>query len=119
MKYSMKENKLSNAEKLVMKVIWDAKEPVTCREVADTLRINFDHDYADTTVHTFLKNIKNKGFLTKQKNVPNRYQQYIKGVNLFEASRDKEGFLKEELKDFIDLWFDGNKNKFKSFMNKL
>lgn len=102
-------DKLSNAEKLVMKVIWDAGCPITCREVIDRLYNNYGRNYADTTVYTFLTNIKKKGYISSQR----------KGVNFFEAIKDRDVFIREELKDFMMLWLDDDKEKIKAYIDEL
>lgn len=101
--------KLTNAEKVVMKAVWDGEGTVTCREVIDRLNSKYGHDYADTTVYTFLKNIRRKGYIVSQR----------KGVNVFEAVKSKEEFIEEEIGEFLDFWLDNDKEKLKAYIDKL
>lgn len=46
-----------------MKCVWDAGEDVTCAQIKEVLKEKYELDYKDTTVYTFLSNLKKKGFV--------------------------------------------------------
>lgn len=94
----MKRAELSECELITMKCIWDAKEPVTCQEVMATLRSKYDLDYKDTTVYTFLKNLRMKGFV----------DCYRKGVTHYVPIRDEIEYRDEQLRKTENFWFQGS-----------
>ena len=55
-----KRSELSECELITMKCIWDAKEPITCQEIMQKLLVEYELEYKDTTVYTFLKNLKER-----------------------------------------------------------
>lgn len=101
--------KLSDTEKFVLKVIFDEKRPVTCTEVIDILNRKYGKKYADTTVYTFLKNIRIKGYISI----------YRKNVNYYEPCIDRDAFVKSEINNILMLWFDNDKEKMKKFIDMI
>ena len=81
-----------------MKCVWDAGEPVTCAYVIEKLKTDYGRDYAETTVYTFLKNLKNKGFI----------ETFKKGITFFKPKRELEEFRGAYIKKMVDFWFDGS-----------
>ena len=71
---SMRRNELSECELIVMKCVWDGNGDITCAEVIEKLKTKYGLDYAETTVYTFLKNLKNKGFIETYKNRITRFK---------------------------------------------
>ncbi|MBQ9199416.1 MAG: BlaI/MecI/CopY family transcriptional regulator [Lachnospiraceae bacterium] len=100
---------LTNAEKIVMLCVWEAEVPVTCKDVINRLSLSYGRNYADTTVHTFLKNIMNKGYISL----------ISKKVNYYKANIDKETFVKEEINAMCNLLFGNDKEKMKDVISKL
>lgn len=96
-----KRAELSECELITMKCIWDANEPITCQEIMAKLRSTYELDYKDTTVYTFLKNLKEKGFV----------ESYRRGVTFYYAARDEQEYRDGELKKAEDFWFDGSSSK--------
>ena len=88
-------SELSECELITMKCIWDAKQPVTCQEVMEQLRAVYGLDYKDTTVYTFLKNLKDKGFV----------DSYRKGLTYYMPLREEEAYMKEQLEKNKRFWF--------------
>ena len=93
-----KRSELSECELVTMKCIWDANRPITCQEIMEQLRTVYELDYKDTTVYTFLKNLKNKGFVTS----------YRKGLTYYEPLRKEEEYRNEQLKKNQKFWFKGS-----------
>ncbi len=94
----MKRLELSECELITMKCIWDSPEPITCQQIMEKLRTEYDLEYKDTTVYTFLKNLKDKGFVSS----------FRKGVTFYEAIRDEQEYRDEQLKRTRDFWFHGS-----------
>lgn len=97
--FNYKRSELSEYELTTMKCIWDAGEPVTCQEIMEKLRKEYGLDYQDTTVYTYLKKLKQKGFISS----------YRRGVIFFEAVRSEEEYRNEQLQKVTDLWFKGSR----------
>ena len=99
---------LPESESRVMKCIWDEDKPVTCLEVLKLLKSKYGYEYAETTVYTFLNNLKNKGYV----------ESYKKKITYFKAKRTENEYLKDLLKNTIDFWFDGNVDSFVEAVKK-
>lgn len=97
--FNYKREELSEYELVTMKCIWDAGEPVTCQEIMAKLREEYGLDYQDTTVYTYLKKLKMKGFISS----------YRRGVILFEAVRSEEEYRNEQFEKAKQFWFKGSR----------
>jgi predicted transcriptional regulator len=97
-KVNEKHAELSECELITMKCIWDAEHELSCSEVMDALREQYNLDYKDTTVYTFLKKLKEKGFV----------DCYRRGVTWFIPARDQEGYRKDQLRFTRDFWYKGS-----------
>ena len=97
--FKYKREELSEYELVTMKCIWDAGEPVTCQEIMERLRNEYGLDYQDTTVYTYLKKLKMKGFISS----------YKRGVIFFEAVRQEEEYRNEQLEKTKQFWFKGSR----------
>lgn len=97
--FNYKRSELSEYELTTMKCIWDAGEPVTCQEIMEKLRKEYGLDYQDTTVYTYLKKLKQKGFISS----------YRRGVIFFEAVRSEEEYRNEQIEKMKQLWFKGSR----------
>lgn len=97
----MRRSELSECELITMKCIWDAKEPVTCHEIMEKLRNVYGMIYKDTTVYTFLKNLKMKGFV----------DSYRKGVTFYVPIRDEIAYRDDQLRKTENFWFEGSSPK--------
>lgn len=90
---------LSNCEKLIMKIVWDASEDISTQEIIDVIRTQYDKDYARTTVVTFLQRLTEKGFVTT----------YRKGrISYVHPIRDEEQYKDHLLKHIEEFWFKGD-----------
>lgn len=49
----------------IMRVVWDRNEPITIREIADSL--NTSRSLAHTTIITVAERLREKGWLTRQR----------------------------------------------------
>ncbi len=84
----IKRSELSECELTIMKCVWDAKEPITCSQIMAELKAKYDLEYKDTTVYTFLKNLKNKGFVDSERN----------GLTYYSSLRSEDEYRTELLK---------------------
>lgn len=89
---------LSECELTTMKCVWDAEHPITCQEVMEQLEGKYGLVYKDTTVYTFLKNLKTKGFVESER----------KGVTYYRAIRSEEEFRNAQLLKAEKFWFQGS-----------
>lgn len=105
-------NKISDltlCEIYVMKILWDAKEDLICKEVRDRLEEKYHMKYCDTTVYTFLKQLNSKGII----------ESYKKGINFYRPVLDEFDFQAEYLYKTIDLLFDGKMDECIDFIKFL
>lgn len=102
--YKYNRSEVSECELITMKCIWDAEEPVMCSEIMEELKNIYGLEYKDTTVYTFLKNLKNKGFV----------EQYRKGVNCYKPLRDAVEYRDGQLVKAVDFWCHGSVSDFVS-----
>ena len=94
-------SELSEFELATMKCVCDAEEPVTCQQVIERLRTEYGMDYKDTTVYTFLNNLKAKKFITSKR----------KGLTYYKAIRSEEEYRNEQLAMTEKFWFGGSPAK--------
>ena len=80
-------SELSDCELATMKCIWDAAEPISAQEIMEQLKIVYGLEYKDTTVYTFIKKLKEKGFV----------DSYRKGVTYYLAKRSEEDYRTQQL----------------------
>lgn len=96
-----KKSELTECELNIMKCVWDAGDPVTCPEIMARLLEEYELDYKDTTVYTFLKNLKLKGFVTSER----------KGMTYYKATRDEKEYRNDMLERTRKFWFNGSTAK--------
>lgn len=58
---------ISDCELLVMKCLWDLSGPSTVHTLISELDIRYEKRYKETTVYTFLANLKKKSFVNSYK----------------------------------------------------
>ncbi len=94
----IKKYELTECEQTIMKCIWDAGEPIPCSNIIKELKEKYKLDYKDTTVYTFLKNLKEKGFIESER----------KGVTYYTPLRQEEEYRAEILRKTNEFWFNGS-----------
>lgn len=87
---------ISEAESLVMEVLWEAGEPVAAEQVASALVSA--HDWQEATVKSLLNRLLNKGAITAQRD-GRRY--------LYSAVLQREQWIGSESKSMLDRLFGG------------
>lgn len=96
------EQTLSRCEELIMYCIWAADVEVTGAQVQAMVNERFGKNYEKTTIWTFLKRLREKGYVDVRK---------IKNCSYYHAIADKKEFIRRQTEDIIDLWFDGTPSK--------
>ena len=89
---------LTNNEKLIMKVVWDANEDISTSDVIEQLNIRFGKDYARTTVITYIQRLIGKGFV----------KTYRKGkMSYIHPIQSEAKYQERIINEMINFWFDG------------
>ena len=91
-------SELSDCELTTMKCIWDSGEPVTAHEIIRQLKRDYGLDYKESTVYTFIKKLKDKGFA----------KSYHDGVTFYFPIRNEEEYRGAHLNQARDFWFKGS-----------
>lgn len=87
---------VSDCELLVMKCLWDASQPISVRAIISELDSKFGKSYKETTIYTFLSNLKKKGFV----------ESYKKGASYFYPIVKEEGFVRDYGQKMRSFWGD-------------
>lgn len=91
-------DELTECELIIMKCIWDADEAVTCKQIMATLQNQYKLNYKDTTVYTFIKNLKEKGYV----------ESYKESVTYYKPKYTKEYYCEKQMRSMKDFWFAGS-----------
>jgi len=83
--------RMSDAEKQIMKFIWSAKCPITTKEIIEALP--YDNNWKQSTVVTFLARLIEKGILKATR---------ISKANYYEPCMSEQEYLNFETKQFIE-----------------
>ena len=95
--------KLPDCELQVMRVIWDAGEPVSPPEIKERLEKLHQRTYGRSTSATWLKRLKEKGFV----------KSYVEhGVSYVSACVQEEEYRKEVVEEVSNFWFKGSVGRF-------
>ncbi|MDD6742637.1 BlaI/MecI/CopY family transcriptional regulator [Roseburia sp. MUC/MUC-530-WT-4D] len=90
---------LTNCEKLIMKVVWEAKDDISTPDTIEQLKVRFGKEYARTTVVTFVQRLVEKGYVTT----------YRRGrVSYIRPTQSEEEYRNRMLQDTVNFWFDGD-----------
>ena len=93
---------LTNCEKLIMKVVWEAKGDISTPDTIEQLKVRFGKEYARTTVVTFVQRLVEKGYVTT----------YRRGrVSYIRPVQSEEEYRNRMLQDTMNFWFDGDCTK--------
>ena len=86
--------KLSDSEEIVMRCVWDAKEPIGLMDVVEACK-NYDRDWKQQTVSTFLNRLIQKGYV----------DSYRKGRSyMYSALIDQEEYLNSQMSGLLNFW---------------
>ncbi len=85
---------LSDCELLVMKCLWDVGSPMSVAELIVRIEKMYGKKYKETTVYTFLKRLKDKGYVSS----------YKKGTSYFSPLVSEDEYLdgySKKMSDFL------------------
>ena len=99
-----KNNKISEAELEIMKVIWEAGEPVSSTDIVRRLKDKCG--WEDTTIYTMLSKLVKKGVLIRDKKV----------VSYYSASLTEQDYMLEQTESLVDRLFAGDSRQLVSML---
>jgi len=89
---------LSECEMVTMRCVWNLGKDATAFNVINMLAEDYGMVYKETTVYTFLKKLKEKGFLDTVR----------KGVTYYIPKVQEDVFQKEMAKKLLNFWYNGD-----------
>ncbi len=89
---------LSECEMVTMRCVWNLGKNATAFNVINMLAEDYGLVYKETTVYTFLKKLKEKGFL----------DTFRRGVTYYVPRVEESVYLKEMAKRLVNFWYNGN-----------
>ena len=87
--------KLSDCEEMVMKILWESEKDLNLLEVADRVHTRYGKIWKLQTVATFMTRLKSKGWIDIYK--VKRYSYYHPIVSV-------DAYRKEKMLEFFDLY---------------
>ncbi|GFI61334.1 penicillinase repressor [Clostridiales bacterium] len=101
--------KLAGSETILLKILWDAAEPLSVAQTLELLKVK-EIGWAYTTVATFYKRMEKKGLVTAEKIGRSYfYTPAVKEEDITNSAVNYVSkFFKGSLKDFLSA-FSGNK----------
>ncbi|MDO4261941.1 MAG: BlaI/MecI/CopY family transcriptional regulator [Eubacteriales bacterium] len=92
---------MSPTEEIIMQCLWESGEDLTVYEITERLRTQYQRDYTNSAVATFMKSMLEKGMVTRFK-VHHSYQWH--------PEIDMDEYRDRETDAFLDLWHHGSKS---------
>ncbi len=89
---------LSECEMVTMRCVWNLGDNATAFNVINMLAEDYGMVYKETTVYTFLKKLKDKGFVDTVR----------RGVTYYIPLVDETTYQKEMAKKLLRFWFNGD-----------
>ncbi|MBR0145963.1 MAG: BlaI/MecI/CopY family transcriptional regulator [Eubacterium sp.] len=89
---------LSECELVTMRCVWNLGDRATAFNVINMLAEDYGLQYKETTVYTFLKKLKEKGFVDTRR----------QGVTYYVPKVSEETFQKEMAKKLLNFWYNGD-----------
>lgn len=96
------DNKITDCEQLVMKIVWRSEEDLCLMEIVDRVNVAFDKDWKPQTVSTFLGRLVKKGFVTMYR----RGRQFYYHIVIAEKE-----YGERMIEECVDFWSDGDVSK--------
>lgn len=93
------EKQMTPAEEVIMQCLWESGEDLTVYEITERLRMYYGKDYANNAVATFMKNLLNRGLVSRYKK--HHSHQWHPEINM-DAYRD------QKLDSFRKQWYRGS-----------
>jgi len=89
---------LSECEMVTMRCVWNLGDNATAFNVINMLAEDYGLIYKETTVYTFLKKLKEKGFVDTVR----------RGVTYYVPLVDEAAYQKEMAKKLLNFWYKGD-----------
>ena len=89
---------LSECELVTMRCVWNLGDRATAFNVINMLAEDYGMQYKETTVYTFLKKLKEKGFVDTHR----------QGVIYYVPLVDEATYQREMAKKLLNFWFNGD-----------
>ena len=89
---------LSECEMVTMRCVWNLGDNATAFNVINMLAEDYGMVYKETTVYTFLKKLKEKGFVDTVR----------RGVTYYIPLVDETTYQKDMAKKLLRFWFNGD-----------
>ena len=89
---------LSECEMVTMRCVWNLGKNATAFNVINMLAEDYGLVYKETTVYTFLKKLKEKGFL----------DTFRRGVTYYVPKVEEAAYQKEMAKKLVKFWYNGD-----------
>ena len=102
---------LTRREEMVMKCIWDhvGEEAISAVQIQKKLSEKYGIDYERSTITTFLLHLREKDFI----------ESYKKGqIYYYTALVSGEEYIRDQTKQFVDFWVDGDVDKMNEALKK-
>ena len=99
--------RLSDSETIILKVLWEAEEPLSIAQITELLQKK-NGNWAYTTVATFLKRMENKELVSAKK----------VGRSYYYKPEVKEGETVTGAVKYVDKYFKGSLNEFLAAFTK-
>ncbi|MCD8053177.1 MAG: BlaI/MecI/CopY family transcriptional regulator [Lachnospiraceae bacterium] len=98
---------LSDCELLVMKCLWDVGSPMTVAELIVRIEKIYGKSYKETTVYTFLKRLKDKGYVSSYKKGTSYFSPLVSEDEYLDSySRKMSDFLgRESANSFLSAFY--------------
>ena len=93
-------NKLTGAEALVMKAIWELDREVKAADIYKRILQDYGQDWTKQTISSFIHILVMKRFIEMHRN---------KGICTYTIMITRVDFMREQLTQIKDFWYDGNK----------
>lgn len=93
------EKQMTPAEEVIMQCLWESGEDLTVYEITERLRMHYGKDYANNAVATFMKNLLNRGLVS-------RYKKHHS--HQWHPEIDMENYRKQKLHSFRKQWYHGS-----------
>ena len=95
---------LSDCELHLMKCLWDEGTPLSVTSLLERIEANYGKIYKETTVYTFLKRMRDKGYVTS----------YKKGTSYFSPLITEEEYLNDYSRKMAEFLGKGSSRTFLS-----
>lgn len=106
----LSDNSLSRSEKEVLSIIYESEQKLNLQEIMELVNEKYNHQWKPQTVSTFLSRTVHKGYLESKREGRHVY---------YNPTVDWNTDLKNELKDIAYMYFNGDMEQLKKYINEI